>query len=165
MTARAAASKGSNAIRGVPEVNPDTGLSTDYLNHFSEALMILEMLPAAPECLDDLLAWGPCNYVEHFERSGFADAGHVIAAYRAAEPAVIRSLDILTEVMTATLLGIREALAAHGYGPRTAELAARGAGALKPLVARAAAVINGTAPTLWINGRETAAEIDAIFGR
>ena len=32
-----------------PNINPVTGLSTDYLNHFTEAIMLLELLPADPE--------------------------------------------------------------------------------------------------------------------
>jgi hypothetical protein len=31
-------------------INPTTWLATDYLNHFNEAIMLLEMLPCAPEC-------------------------------------------------------------------------------------------------------------------
>ena len=30
-------------------INPRTGLATDYLNHFNEAVMLLEMIPAYPE--------------------------------------------------------------------------------------------------------------------
>ena len=35
--------------RSGPNINPVTGLSTDYLNHFTEAIMLLELLPADPE--------------------------------------------------------------------------------------------------------------------
>ena len=31
--------------RGGPNINPATGLSTDYLNHFTEAIMLLEIVP------------------------------------------------------------------------------------------------------------------------
>jgi hypothetical protein len=56
---------------GVPNINPVTGLSTDYLNHFTEALMALEMAADTPECLDDLKAWRPKSYAEHFAQSRF----------------------------------------------------------------------------------------------
>ena len=36
-------------------INPATGLATDYLNHFNEAIMLLEMLSSCPECRDDFL--------------------------------------------------------------------------------------------------------------
>ncbi|MEO8318885.1 MAG: hypothetical protein ABI561_11235, partial [Bradyrhizobium sp.] len=41
--ARAAQLKAAN-------INPRTGLATDYLNHFNEAIMLLEMVPDMPEC-------------------------------------------------------------------------------------------------------------------
>jgi len=34
-------------------INAATGLSTDYLNHFNEAIMLLDMLRDAPDCRDD----------------------------------------------------------------------------------------------------------------
>lgn len=34
----------------VANINPRTGLATDYLNHFNEAVMLLEMVPDMPEC-------------------------------------------------------------------------------------------------------------------
>ena len=43
-------------------INPVTGLATDYLNHFNEAIMLLEMLPVAPDCKEDFLAWRPMSY-------------------------------------------------------------------------------------------------------
>ena len=43
-------------------INPVTGLSTDYLNHFNEAVMLLEMIPVMPECGEDLAAWRPLSY-------------------------------------------------------------------------------------------------------
>ena len=40
-------------------INPRTGLATDYLNHFNEAIMLLEMIPDMPECAEEFLAWHP----------------------------------------------------------------------------------------------------------
>src|SRR5262249_29185455 len=40
-------------------INPVTGLATDYLNHFNEAIMMLELAPQVPECIDDFCAWRP----------------------------------------------------------------------------------------------------------
>ena len=31
-------------------INPRTGLASDYLNHFNEAVMLLDLLQQAPEC-------------------------------------------------------------------------------------------------------------------
>ena len=38
-------------------INPRTGLATDYLNHFNEAIMLLDMIPDMPECAEDFLTW------------------------------------------------------------------------------------------------------------
>src|SRR2546430_6889957 len=50
-------------------INPRTGLATDYLNHFNEAVMLLEMIPDIPECAEDFLQWRPLSYAEHFTAS------------------------------------------------------------------------------------------------
>ena len=52
-------------------INPRTGLATDYLNHFNEAVMLLEMIPDMPECAEDFLGWQPLSYCEHFTASNF----------------------------------------------------------------------------------------------
>jgi len=41
------------AVLRAANINPPTGLATDYLNHFSEAVMLLEMVPVMPECAED----------------------------------------------------------------------------------------------------------------
>ena len=79
---RAPASGGPAATRlAEANINPATGLATDYLNHFNEAVMLLEMLPSCPECLEDFLAWRPLSYREHFEGSHFKGRDLAIAAY------------------------------------------------------------------------------------
>ena len=50
-------------------INPTTLLATDYLNHFNEASMMLEMLPEIPDCITDLVQWRPLTYAEHFAES------------------------------------------------------------------------------------------------
>jgi len=52
-------------------INPHTGLATDYLNHFNEAIMLLEMIPDIPESVEDFLRWRPLSYAEHFTASHF----------------------------------------------------------------------------------------------
>ena len=62
-------------------INPDSLLATDYLNHFNEVIMLLGMVPDMPECLDDAKAWQPKDYAQHFRDSGFTDKELAIAAY------------------------------------------------------------------------------------
>ena len=126
-------------------INAATGLATDYLNHFNEAIMLLEMLSSCPDCAEDFLAWQPLSYREHFAASGFKDRGLAIAAYEAADPALRECLDALAGTMTAVLEATRAALAAALPELAARELAERAVAGLKPLVARAGAVINGDA--------------------
>jgi len=128
-------------------INPSTGLATDYLNHFNEAVMLLEMLPDSPECLDDFLAWQPKSYREHFAGSRFADRELAIEAYETADPTARHCLDALADTMTEMLQAARLTMRDDLHPSHTARLAARTATSLKPLIARAGAVINGEAGT------------------
>ncbi len=65
-------------------VNPTTGLATDYLNLFNEAIMLFEMGLDMPDMAEELTDWAPHGYVEHFERSGFELKDVVVAAYEEA---------------------------------------------------------------------------------
>ena len=124
-------------------INPATGLATDYLNHFNEAIMLLEMLSACPECRDDFLDWRPLSYREHFEASRFKGRALAVAAYDAADPNLRFYLDTLAGSMTAVLEATRAAMNADIAPAAAVALAERAAALLRPLVARAGAVING----------------------
>ena len=62
-------------------IDPLTLLATDYLNHFNEIVMLLEMIPDMPECLEDAEAWQPKSYQEHFRQSQFRDKELAVEAY------------------------------------------------------------------------------------
>ena len=126
-------------------INPVTGLATDYLNHFNEAVMLLEMLPSCPDCVEDFLAWRPTSYRQHFAGSSFKGRELAIAAYDAADPALRERLDTLSDTMSAMLQATAAALRA-GLSPEAGGLIAEAAAAwLKPLVASTGALINGDA--------------------
>jgi hypothetical protein len=149
---------------GIPKINRFTGLSTDYLNHFTEAVMVLEMAATMPECLDDLKAWRPKTYREHFAASRFKDRDALVAAYEAADPAVREALDSVSETLNAVVTQTRDVVIGHRGTPAAEALAQRAVAWLKPLIARAASVINGAAHVA--TGRQAPqAAIDAIFGR
>ena len=124
-------------------INPATGLATDYLNHFNEAIMLLEMLSSCPECRDDFLGWRPLSYREHFEASRFKGRAMAIAAYDAADPSLRGCLDTLAGTMTAVLEATRAAMSLDIAPESAVALAEHAAALLRPLVARAGAVING----------------------
>jgi hypothetical protein len=134
---------------GVPNINPATGLSTDYLNHFSEVLMALEMVRDMPECIDDLRAWRPKTYKEHFAGSRLSHRGEVIQMYEAAPRPLREALDALADVLNARLAEARDAAVQQ----RPAD---RAAAALRPLIAQLAALINGSM-------ERSQAAIDAMF--
>jgi len=124
-------------------INPRTGLATDYLNHFNEAIMLLEMIPDMLECCEDFLAWCPLSYCEHFMASNFKAKDLAISAYESADPDIRAEFeqitDTMTEILTAVGTGMREA----NQDKTRAKLAGQAIGWLKPLVSAAGGVING----------------------
>src|SRR5215212_6283957 len=76
------------AVLRAANINPRTGLATDYLNHFNEAIMLLEMIPDMPECAEDFLTWTPLTYAEHFMASNFRARDLVIEAYDSADATI-----------------------------------------------------------------------------
>jgi hypothetical protein len=56
-------------------INPVSLLATDYLNHFNEAVMLLELIPDMPDMLEDAKRWAPKPYKQHFRDSGFMAEG------------------------------------------------------------------------------------------
>lgn len=62
-------------------INSETLLSTDYLNHFNELVMMFELVPDMPDMLEEAKDWVPKTYAEHFEASVFQHKDLAIAAY------------------------------------------------------------------------------------
>jgi hypothetical protein len=62
-------------------IDPLTLLATDYLNHFNEIVMLLELISDMPECLEDAQAWQARSYQNHFLESQFRDKELAVAAY------------------------------------------------------------------------------------
>ena len=145
-------------------INPVTLLATDFLNHFNEAIMLLEMLPMAPDCKDDFLAWRPMSYPEHFAASNFKHRDLAIAAYEVADRQYRGLLDQLAEQMTQILTEARNGLKGD-LSPDTIRILAEAtAHWLKPLVARAGAVINGELSTALPTSDSAPQDaIDALF--
>src|SRR5690242_1098512 len=124
-------------------INPMTGLATDYLNHFNEAIMMLELIPSMPACIEDLMDWKVMTYREHFLATKQKHRDMVLVAYETADPEARRLLDEIAANMDAILTATREALRLDLTSTVAAALARDAAAMLKPLVARAGAVING----------------------
>jgi hypothetical protein len=125
-------------------INPRTGLATDYLNHFNEAIMLLEMIPDMPECAEDFLGWQPLSYCEQFTASNFKARELAIEAYDAADPGIRTAFDNLTSAMTSILTAVGAAMREAKQDKTRATLAEQATGWVKPLVMLAGGVINGS---------------------
>src|SRR5215207_5289487 len=134
--ARAAALRAAN-------INPRTGLATDYLNHFNEAIMLLEMIPDMPECAEDFLTWSPLSYAEHFWASNFKARDLAIEAYELADPRIRTEFDNIANTMTSILTAVGSAMREVRQDKTRATLAEQATAWVKPLVALAGGIING----------------------
>src|SRR3954469_11517539 len=126
-------------------INPRTGLATDYLNHFNEAVMLLEMVPDMPECAEDFLTWSPLSYAEHLTASNFKARDLAIEAYEQADPNVRAQFDHLTDTMTSILTAGGSAMREVEKDTTRVRLAEQAAHWVKPLIAACGGIINGGA--------------------
>ena len=129
-------------------VNDRTLLATDYLNHVNEIIMLLELVPDAPECLEDCRAWQPMSYVEHFEASSIADRDLAITAYDFSPPEFRDTFDRLTSEMHRVIAGALaslESAIAQNEEDRARRVVALAVRALKTMVDQASSTIHGDA--------------------
>lgn len=145
-------------------INPRTGLATDYLNHFNEVVMLLEMLPDMPDCADDVLDWRPLSYEQHFEASNFAEKHLAVDAFRAAPAAVRKALkDVVATLDTAVCEKqgrLRESDDIAAIAPIIARQTVE---EVKPLIATASAIIHGHLDPASVAETDSQASIDALF--
>jgi hypothetical protein len=124
-------------------INPRTGLATDYLNHFNEAIMLLEMIPDMPECAEDFLSWRPLTYREHFEASNLKAKELTIQAYEQAEVALKAEFDRVIGSMRDILVAVSEGMRSTKQDATRIKLASEAIGWIQPLLAMAGALIHG----------------------
>ncbi len=147
-------------------INPTTMLATDYLNHFNEVVMLMDMVAMMPECADEILCWEPKTYQSHFADSNFAEKNLAIAAYERAPHHVRQAFDRTIAELDTVIYSVKALLQADAPGSeRQAEaIAAILAEELQPLMGRASGIVNGTLVT-ETELPETQAQdtIDALF--
>ncbi|HEX9446456.1 MAG TPA: hypothetical protein VF920_00675 [Dongiaceae bacterium] len=132
-------------------VNDRTLLATDYLNHINEIVMLVEIIPDAPECLEDCKAWQPLTYQAHFHNSGIADRDLAIEAYDYSPPEFRQAFDkLVTEMnrLVALTVARMETALAEGNDDITRMIALRASRNLQDLIGQASAVIHGDAAAL-----------------
>lgn len=141
-------------------INPATGLATDYLNHYNEVAMLIATLADMPEMSDVILDWRPVGYPTHFRRSGFGDKGLAIAAWVLAAREVKQHFRSACDDVESSISAIQHKLSS---APDSAAEIAAEAGPIFEGIARVGGVINGgkAAPLL----QQSAAQdlVDSLF--
>ncbi len=128
-------------------INSKTLLATDYLNHFNEVIMLLELLPTAPaELAADLANWRHQTYEEHFQHSGFRDKALAVAAYKHAPADVREAFESVTGDISSELAGLLKDVRSRVESNDQAalsELCMHAIPALQSKLEAATAIING----------------------
>jgi hypothetical protein len=139
-------------------INPATGLATDYLNHYNEVAMMISALGSAPEMAGTVLDWRPLGYAAHFRLTGFRERELAVAAYETAPDEVkVRFFSARREVDLA-IAEVQDLIEAQ---PKAAGLLASRAPQIFAAIARLGSVISGKAgpaPGSPLPGPKPAAE-------
>jgi hypothetical protein len=139
-------------------IMPATGLATDYLNVFNEAIMLFGLLPEMPDMIEELLVWQPLTYPQHFIRTGFAAKELAILAYENAAPELKEPFDALADA-AATLVA-HAITTAHGLIDQPHALA-EFVMQTNPLLQSAIETLDGMIHGGHVGGAQD--DIDALF--
>jgi len=142
-------------------LDPETLLATDYLNHFNEIVMLLEMVPDMPEIMEEVKNWQPKAYVDHFRDSTIADRelameayDHVLPVYR--EP-FDQTVDQLNNLIASCVARLDQYIN-DGAAGMVREQAGVMSRMIQRLLDMASGIIHGATKTM------DQEEIDAIIG-
>ncbi|MCB1516419.1 MAG: hypothetical protein KDJ19_02210 [Hyphomicrobiaceae bacterium] len=130
-------------------VNPESGLATDYLNHFNEYLMLAELVATDLDGVDVLRDWQRVDYCSHFLHSRLAGHETAVAVYRALP------VEQRTE-FERTVTKLEDAIIAHRAGSQSVSI--KDIAALRDQVAD----LISAGPTAGAHAT-TQDEIDALF--
>lgn len=149
-------------------VNPKTLLATDYLNHFNEMIMLLDMLPTAPaDIVADIGNWRHKSYEEHFHETGFRDKSLAIAGYHNAPDDVRAAFDAAIERLEQEMvkvLGQVTTIMANGSIDGLLPLCSSAAPRLRDMADAAAAIINGEETAVAAaEAHDPQVTVDALF--
>lgn len=131
---------------GGTTINSETLLSTDYLNHFNELVMLLEMAADMPEMFDEVKEWQPKSYQEHFQDSAFTHKDLAVMAYEHSPPDYRRPFDQTITAIDSLIqkeLPEIEGLVQQGESDAVRERTLAFSGNLQRLMDRASGIING----------------------
>ena len=160
-------------------INETTFLATDYLNHLNEAVMMIELVPSAPDMLEEALSWRPKTYREHFQDSDLAVADLACRAYEIAPPRFRLPFDLTIKAIQrriSTTLAALEPLVEAGDNGQIGLVVLSSCKTIQDLIGVAAAIVNGSErmadcaatdePAAAEEDETTMsqADIDALFG-
>ncbi|HEY5794928.1 MAG TPA: hypothetical protein VIU82_07915 [Bosea sp. (in: a-proteobacteria)] len=142
-------------------------LSTDFLNRYSEALMLIEMAAEDDDAVQDLQAWRSVTYRQHFETSSLRCAPSAIAAYESVVPERRAGFEELCKAMTRLVTTATALLADKPQGLETMTITEVAGEALRRQIGRATQFINanGKVDIGSVESRSLQAEIDALLAR
>jgi len=134
-------------------INPESFLATDYLNHFNEIVMLLEMIPDMPELIEDTDDWAPKSYTQHFEDSGFQAKGLAIDAFELAPKPIRQAFDSvcdeMNELILTTLSGLKNLnVVERGFSPAARELVKQRVETIQQLLMKLNQVVHGKPGTV-----------------
>ncbi len=150
---------------------PDDGsapdLSNDYLNSYSEALMLLETASLDPGLAEELAAWRPVGYRTYFAASTLRRAPAALAAYDRLPADARQVFEELTEAMNRLALTAIAALRPRCSPEEAARVADATAPTLRRLIDQAAGFLNSGGRRLPRDGEVEAAQgaIDRLLER
>jgi hypothetical protein len=150
-------------IKGT-NIDERTLLATDYLNHFNEIVMLVELVPDMPELFSEAREWQPKSYQDHFRDSTFTEKELAITAYDHVHPKYREpfedTIGEMDRLVGASLAEIEVAIA-DGGEDRLRDLASTASRRLQKLIDVASAIIHGGAATMEQTDIDRLLEADA----
>ena len=141
-------------------INDLTLLATDYLNHFNEVVMTIDMVPDMPELLEDAHAWKPKTYQDHFRDSSVADKDLAVEVYAHVPPRFKEPFETTVAQVNDLILSTVDILVADsvaGNADMLRENASLRSRMIQKLLDTAGAIIHGSNITM------EQSEIDDLF--
>ena len=137
-------------IKGT-NIDERTLLATDYLNHFNEIVMLVELVPDMPELFSEAQQWQPKSYQDHFRDSTFTEKELAITAYDHVQPQYREpfeeTIGRMNRLVGASLAEIEIAIA-DGGEDRLRDLASSASRRLQRLIDVASSIIHGSTATM-----------------
>lgn len=137
-------------------INPHTGLATDYLNHYNEIAMMIATLGDVPEMRQPVLEWRPVGYATHFRMTAFRDRELAVAAYESVPPDVKARFFAARRAVELAIIEVQELM--ETAPDASGQLAAR-APEIFAAIARLGGVISGGEP----GGPAKQLDVDSLF--